>query len=243
MVPLSFASMEFLALADNALLWPEQGALLVADLHLEKASWYARSGQMLPPYDSRGNLDRLQSIIVEHDVQMVYSLGDNYHDVEGECRLERKAAGLLRQLTRQARWIWITGNHDRELSAPYGGEVSHSAWIGGKASDGPTGDILLCHEPEHHIDAPQICGHFHPKLRIRQRGRHVSRRCYTISENLLIMPSFGNLTGGLDAADEAIANAHAGQPYRALLPVRNRLTQFVIKSASIPECEAEMING
>ena len=49
MVPLSFAGETFVASAAGALFWEAQQALLVADLHLEKASWYARLGQFLPP--------------------------------------------------------------------------------------------------------------------------------------------------------------------------------------------------
>jgi len=37
-----------MALPQGALFWPARRALLVADLHLEKASWFARLGQMLP---------------------------------------------------------------------------------------------------------------------------------------------------------------------------------------------------
>ena len=51
MVPFSFAGETFVASADGALHWPAQQALLVADLHLEKASWFARLGQFLPPED------------------------------------------------------------------------------------------------------------------------------------------------------------------------------------------------
>ena len=51
MVPFSFAGHDFLASPDGALHWPAEHALLVADLHLEKASWFARLGQFLPPYD------------------------------------------------------------------------------------------------------------------------------------------------------------------------------------------------
>ena len=59
MVPLSFAGETFFATPEGALFWPEQSALLVADLHLEKASWFARLGQFLPPYDSHATLSAL----------------------------------------------------------------------------------------------------------------------------------------------------------------------------------------
>ena len=63
MVPLSFAGHEFLADPQGALWWPERRALLVADLHLEKASWYAKLGQFLPPYDSQATLAALTEVV------------------------------------------------------------------------------------------------------------------------------------------------------------------------------------
>ena len=51
MVPFSFAGETFFATQSGALYRPELTSLFVADLHLEKASWFARLGQFLPPYD------------------------------------------------------------------------------------------------------------------------------------------------------------------------------------------------
>ena len=48
MVSFSFAGEELALVAGRALYWPRERALLVADLHLEKSSFYARFGQMLP---------------------------------------------------------------------------------------------------------------------------------------------------------------------------------------------------
>ncbi|MBL0913941.1 MAG: phosphoesterase, partial [Sphingopyxis sp.] len=58
-----FAGQQLQMLADRALFWPRHGALIVADLHLEKASWYAAHGQPLPPYDSHDTLDRLAALV------------------------------------------------------------------------------------------------------------------------------------------------------------------------------------
>ncbi|TMJ37582.1 MAG: phosphoesterase, partial [Alphaproteobacteria bacterium] len=43
----------------GALYVPDFEALLVADLHLEKASSLARRGVHLPPYDTRATLEHL----------------------------------------------------------------------------------------------------------------------------------------------------------------------------------------
>ena len=45
----------------GALYWPATGLLAVSDLHLEKGSSYARRGQLLPPWDTRATLDRLDA--------------------------------------------------------------------------------------------------------------------------------------------------------------------------------------
>src|SRR3546814_14962807 len=49
----TFAGQQFEMLADRALFWPRHGALIVADLHLEKASWYAALGQPLRSEERR----------------------------------------------------------------------------------------------------------------------------------------------------------------------------------------------
>uniref|UniRef100_UPI003564D9A3 metallophosphoesterase n=1 Tax=Novosphingobium sp. TaxID=1874826 RepID=UPI003564D9A3 len=120
MVPFSFAHQEFRLGASRALFWAEENALLVADLHLEKASFFARHGQMLPPYDSRATLERLAQAVKETGARRVFCLGDSFHDSAGVDRLEPHAAGMLDALTRATDWVWITGNHDEDARAPGG---------------------------------------------------------------------------------------------------------------------------
>src|SRR5262249_42649571 len=43
----------------GALYWPEERALVVSDLHLEKGSSFAARGVLLPPFDTTATLDRL----------------------------------------------------------------------------------------------------------------------------------------------------------------------------------------
>ena len=216
MVPLSFAKHEFRAHPDSALYWPAQNALLVADLHLEKASWYAKGGQMLPPYDSQATLERIAAILQETGADTVYCLGDNFHDSAGELRLEPAAARLLAAMTARTRWHWINGNHDAALEGRWGGRVMREMQVAG---------IVLRHEAEHSCALPEMSGHYHPKLRLRHRGRHVARRCYVASVSKLILPAFGALTGGLDAGSDAIRKV-TGSRAAALVPVPGRLLQF-----------------
>ena len=67
MVRFSFCGTELMAIGQGALFWPARRALLVADLHFEKASWFAKFGQMLPPYDSIATLADLTALVVASD--------------------------------------------------------------------------------------------------------------------------------------------------------------------------------
>ncbi len=85
--------------------------------------------------------------------------------------------------------------------------------------------LILRHEAVPDEVRPELSGHFHPKLRLRVRGRSVSRRCFVASACKLILPAFGALTGGLDAAHPEIVRA-VGRGAEALIPVEDRLLRF-----------------
>jgi DNA ligase-associated metallophosphoesterase len=218
MVPLSFAGQDFYAHREGALFWPAQSALLVADLHLEKASWFARSGQMLPPYDSIATLHALQQAVADTGARALYCLGDSFHDSLGSARLPDDARALLADLTARLDWTWITGNHDPGIDNQVGGRVVAEIRVD---------DIMLRHEADARDPNPEMSGHYHPKLRVNLRGRHVARRCYVASPTKLILPAFGALTGGLDAAHPEII-AKVGRNASALVPVSDRLLTFPI---------------
>lgn len=216
MVPLSFAGQEFLALPEAALYWPARGALLVADLHFEKASWFARFGQFLPPHDSQATLDMIEGMVARTGARAVWSLGDSFHDADGAARLDRATRDRLTALTTRLDWLWITGNHDSGVAQMPGGRRLAEAEIDG---------IWLRHEAERNDPRPEISGHFHPKLRLSLRGRRVSRRCFVGSPAKLILPALGALTGGLDAGHREIRRA-VGPGAMALVPVADRLLRF-----------------
>ena len=129
--PFSFAGHELALGQGRALYWPVERALLVADLHLEKASWLAQRGQMLPPYDSRDTLERLADAVRITDARRVITLGDNFHDDAGALRLDAHCTGMLEALTRALDWVWITGNHDEELPRGFGGTIVPELEVGG----------------------------------------------------------------------------------------------------------------
>lgn len=59
-----FAGTELTLLGSGALWWGEAGLLCVSDLHLGKSERMARrGGDMLPPYETRDTLTRLEADI------------------------------------------------------------------------------------------------------------------------------------------------------------------------------------
>jgi DNA ligase-associated metallophosphoesterase len=233
MVPVSFAfdfcGEEFRFTTGRALYWPREQALLVADLHLEKASFYAKHGQLLPPYDSRETLERLALAIRETGARRVYTLGDNFHDSAGTDRLEPHAAGMLAALTRATDWVWITGNHDASMEAKSGGAPAEELVIAG---------IVLRHQAKAGETRPELSGHFHPRFHVTVRDRRIRRPCAVISRDAnqcgrMILPAFGALTGGMDAADPAILTAlQPAQAIDAVHPASGKLARFPLWRAA-----------
>lgn len=222
-----FAGGEWRLSPCRALYWAEERALVVADLHLEKASWYATKGQFLPPYDSRETLERLSAAQTATGAGRIYALGDSFHDAGGPGRLESGAADLLADLGRRAEIVWITGNHDEGLAgAPLPGTVVDEMTVRG---------IALRHIAQPGVIGAELSGHFHPKLRLSVRGRFISRPCAVRAGNRMILPAHGALTGGLDAADPAIRAALSplspmGSPLVAMVAAGGRVATFPLPS-------------
>ena len=221
MVRFSFSGHELMALQQGALFWPARRALLVADLHLEKASWFARLGQMLPPYDSVATLTDLTALTIATGAEEIWCLGDSFHDRHGCERLPVAAREMLTSLTASTRWTWITGNHDPIVG---GGSFAHHCG-GTIVEEAEVDGILLRHEASPAEPRPEMSGHFHPKLRINLRGRRVSRRCFVATDHKLILPALGALTGGLEASHPEIVRA-VGSDAQALVPLADRLLRF-----------------
>jgi hypothetical protein len=201
----------------GALYWPGEGLLVVADLHLEKGSSFARRGTLLPPYDTTETLARLARAIARHAPRIVIALGDNFHDGGGPARLSAQDRASLAALQRGRDWIWIAGNHDPEPASGIGGTFAAMVNVGA---------LTFRHEPSRNAPAGEIAGHLHPVARIAQRGRAVSRRCFATDGKALVMPAFGAYTGGLNVRDRAFAAVFGARKFTAHMLGEGRLYAF-----------------
>ena len=71
-----------------------QSRLYKASMVLD-ASALARTGQMLPPYDTVDTIERLTALAAHWDARKIYALGDSFHDAAGPERLGHAARDAL----------------------------------------------------------------------------------------------------------------------------------------------------
>lgn len=179
----------------GALLFVGSQTLVVADLHLEKGSSFARAGSMLPPYDTGATLAALADVVARLAPARVVALGDSFHDRRGPDRLGGGDRDLLASLVAGRRWTWVTGNHDPVLPAAIGGEV---------ASEVEFGPLVLRHHPGTG-SGPEVAGHLHPVAKVVLYGRGVRARAFLSDGRRCVLPAFGAYAGGLNACDRAFS--------------------------------------
>ena len=211
---IEFAGRRVTLNACGALFLPDLGLLVVADLHLEKGSFFAARGNPVPCHDTRDTLARLAETIGIYAPRAVICLGDSFHDRHAGLRMRLPDATFLLSLIGMVEdWVWLTGNHDPEIPAGIPGRVAPCLTVG---------PLTLCHRPEDGM-TPLIAGHYHPKHTMRLAGQYVSARCFVLGEGLLLMPAFGAYAGGLRTADAAIVELFDPAPSGYVLIYRDKL--------------------
>jgi DNA ligase-associated metallophosphoesterase len=184
------------ALPSGALHWPAQDLLCVSDLHLGKAERRARRGEApLPPYETRDTLTRLAADLHRTGATTVICLGDSFDDTAAAHALPEEERLWIATLQAGRRWIWIEGNHD---PGPVDLGGAHRA------------DLALPPLSFRHIAHPdragEVSGHYHPKARLRMRGRSLARPAFLIDGARVILPAYGTYTGGLRSEDAPLSD-------------------------------------
>ncbi|WP_071672594.1 ligase-associated DNA damage response endonuclease PdeM [Nioella nitratireducens] len=206
-LPFPFAGETLAALPSGALHWPARRLLCVSDLHLGKSERMARrGGPMLPPYEARETLARLDADIRATAPDTVICLGDSFDDLAAMRALEDAAREMLTTLMAGRRWIWIEGNHD---AGPVDLGGTHLEAL----TDGP---LTFCHIATDTAQG-EVSGHYHPKARLPLRGRTLTRPCFLVDAARLILPAYGTYTGGLYSHAEPLASLMAPEAKALLL--------------------------
>jgi uncharacterized protein len=182
-------------LDDKALYLPDEGALLVSDVHLGKAETFQGLGIPISSQINEENLQRLRLLHAQTQPKNLFILGDLFHSKkslvpEVLCSWDT----FLKEI--EAQVCLIVGNHDRRLIATL------PPWaMACQAEAVSLGSFLLSHEPEiDHAAALNICGHIHPVVKLRSRTDSLRLPCFFVErdEKRLTLPSFGEFTGGYE---------------------------------------------
>lgn len=179
----------------GALHVPAHGVLCVSDLHLGKSERIARrSGIMLPPYEVRETLQKLDNDIAATSPRQVICLGDSFDDLDAASSLDNDMRQWLVRLQAGRRWIWIEGNHDPGAIDQGGTHLR---------------ETTIASLTFRHIATEaraEVSGHYHPKHHIAGR----SRPAFLYDADRLIMPAYGAYTGGLASENTTLRNLFKG---------------------------------
>lgn len=209
---INFAGHQLIFDGLGALFWPAENTLVIADLHLEKGSYYASSGNPIPLYDTFDTLKKLERLINVYQPHTMISLGDNIHDINAFVRMSSENHSLLSSLIKSVeQWIWILGNHDQKTLPLQREQIyfyNHYVLT----------NITFSHELS--AEAPfQIVGHYHPKSTVQS----MSGKCFLKNESKIIMPSFGSYTGGLNVGSVDFKQATNHESFQAYFIYREKV--------------------
>ncbi|OIP82753.1 MAG: metallophosphoesterase [Rhodobacterales bacterium CG2_30_65_12] len=178
-------------LPSGALWWQAERLLCVSDLHLGRSERFARNGgSLLPPYETRDTLARLDADIETTQAATVVCLGDSFDDAAAAQGLDAPARDWIVRAMAGRRWVWIEGNHDPGPTMLSGSHLAQLA----------LGPLTFRHIAEPGASG-EISGHYHPKARLAGR----SRPCLLHDAARVILPAYGTYTGGLRSDSSTLA--------------------------------------
>ncbi len=155
---------QFELFPQQAVFWPAEGILLLADLHLGKINHFRRSGIALPVKANDRNIELLIELIHATRPTRVICAGDLFHshynpEWEVLARVVKHFSAISFEL--------VLGNHDIMSDLQYlrKGIVLHEALQIRK--------FIFTHHPQEVIAEGfyNIAGHIHPGVYLRGKGR------------------------------------------------------------------------
>ena len=173
--------------------------MVLADLHFGKSTAMNKSGNFIPPYDFRENIGKLKDRINFYKPLKIITLGDSFHDNYSLIDMEIEELEEIKEITNQVDFFWISGNHDQNIigKEKVGGNFLNYLELH---------NFLFKHIKSNIIsyDYFEFSGHFHPKVSLKINNSRFFYKCFIITDNFCILPSFGHYTGGLDVKSKVM---------------------------------------
>ena len=191
--PPTAASLTF---ADRAVYLADADAVVLADLHFGRAD----TSRVAAPIDASESIrHRVRTLLDRFAPSTVVFAGDVLHSFD---RLPAAATDAIEGLwadcvDADTEALAVGGNHDSRLADCWPGSVADAVTL----DDG----TVVCHghTPPEHRGHRYVIGHAHPAITIEG----VKRPCYLFGDDayrggeLLLLPAFTTLAGGVDIAD------------------------------------------
>ena len=180
-----------LLLAEKAIWWPAEHALLVADVHFGKAVTFRALGVPVPRGTTSETLAALGALVARWRARRVVFLGDFLHAVEAHALATLGALARWRAQHADVALTLVRGNHDDRAGDP-------PARLGIEVVDEPltVGGLALCHHPRPQPGAYTLAGHLHPCVSLHGRANDRLRLpCFHLGAEVGVLPAFGSFTG------------------------------------------------
>ena len=176
-------------LPSRALSIPKKKELLICDIHLGKAEYFQQNGIPLTNNSDENNFARIKTLVKKYNPEKLIILGDLFHSKYSIGKTLQKKMEDLQEILKTNIEL-VLGNHD------VGCDIKNIKVFDIKT----TKNIIYSHAPVNLADKEtlNICGHYHPKLYLKNKGDKLSFRCFAMdmNKNILYLPAFGDLTGG-----------------------------------------------
>jgi DNA ligase-associated metallophosphoesterase len=201
-------------LPERAAYVASERTLLVADVHVGKASTFRSLGVPVPTGSTAGTLQRLSAALQGSGAERLIVLGDLIHSRRSYSAATLQALRTWRGAHAQLTITLLRGNHDARAGAL-------PRELGIEVVDPPLrcGALWLLHEPSPRDDGYVLAGHVHPCVTLAARAfDRVRLPCFHFGERVGVLPAFGEFTGGhaWPRAPGDRVYAIAGQQVRAV---------------------------
>lgn len=191
MLPVTVEGETLYLLSEKGIYWPKEQMLLVADVHWGKAATFRNSYIHLPKGTTSNDLGLLSDMLDRTQARKLVFLGDLFHARVGKQRQTLQMIEGWRHIHRHVDMLLVRGNHDQ-----HAGDPPYALRITCVNEPFETAPFSFTHHPMDLTTGYNLCGHVHPAVMLRGKGRQTLRLpCFYFSERQGILPSFGTFTG------------------------------------------------
>ena len=172
--------------ASGAIFWKEKNTILISDVHLGKIAHFRKNGLAIPENAIPENFTRMDAVLELYKPEKLIFLGDLFHSkINNEWIL---FSNWVKKINLEI--ILVEGNHDIIDKQNYASLniVIHSKLL--------IDNFLLTHHPIETDNFFNFCGHIHPGIKLKGKGRQfLNLACFFRKPKQLIFPAFGEFTG------------------------------------------------